>query len=474
MNTFASAVDNRIVRTENGMKARATSANACVDLFYVIGFSRGKDIIPQFVAAYVENPEVALRIALWARDVRGGAGERKIFRDILNYLESVCTNDAIALMYKTPELGRWDDLLSFKTEDMKNEAYNLIASALATNSALCAKWMPRKGEVAVSLRKYLGISPKEYRQLLVSLTNVVETPMCANSWDNINFSHVPSLAAARYRKAFHRNTTKYAEYVEALKTGKDPKVKVNTGAVYPYDVLKSALQSLKSWDVTLSHTDIDFINAQWTALPNFIQEGNILPMVDVSGSMEQKVSGSSDLTAMDVALSLGLYCADKSSGKFKDIILTFSEVPKLLKVSGNVTQKMYQLKRSKWGMNTNIVAAIGKILKVAVEGRVPAHEMPSMLLIFSDMQFDACAHFDDSAMESFKRQYEATGYALPKIVFWNLCSHDNTPVSAQENGTALVSGFSPNLMTSLLSNNLEQFTPEAIMLETVMKERYSF
>jgi len=211
MNTFASAVDNRIERTENGMKAFATSANACVDLFYNIGASRGKNIVPQFIAAYVENREVAMRIALWARDARKGAGERKIFRDILNYLENTNTNDAMALMYKTPELGRWDDLLCFTSEELKNEANNLIAVALSKGDQLCAKWMPRKGEQAVALRKYLEATPKEYRKLLVSLTNVVETQMCAKDWDNINFSHVPSLAAARYRNAFKRNTIKYAE-----------------------------------------------------------------------------------------------------------------------------------------------------------------------------------------------------------------------------------------------------------------------
>lgn len=474
MNTFASAIDNRIERTENGMKAFATSSNACVDLFYAIGASRGKNIVPQFIAAYVENREVAMRIALWVRDARKGAGERQIFRDILNYLENTNTNDALALMYKIPELGRWDDLLCFTSEEMQNEAHNLIAVALSKGDQLCAKWMPRKGPQAVALRKYLEATPKEYRKLLVSLTNVVETQMCAKNWDNINFSHVPSLAAARYRSAFKRNTAKYAEYVAALVKGDDPKVKVSTGAVYPYDVLKSALMAFKGWNqAQLSVTDVNFINAQWDALPNYIESGNILPMVDVSGSMEQSIGGT--LTAMDVALSLGLYCADKNNGKFKDIILTFSEDPQLVRYSGNVIQKIQQLKSAAWGMNTNIIRAIDKILSVAIYGRVPQHEMPSMLLIFSDMQFDRCASFNDSTLEAFRRRYESAGYVLPKIVFWNLAARSsNVPVSSKENGTALVSGFSPTLMTSLLLNNLELFTPENIMLQTVMIKRYDF
>ncbi|MEN6623669.1 MAG: DUF2828 domain-containing protein, partial [Smithella sp.] len=73
--------------TTNGMKARQSSANKNVDFFYSVGASRGKDITPAFTAAFVENRELALRIAQWARDARGGAGERKIFRDILVQLE---------------------------------------------------------------------------------------------------------------------------------------------------------------------------------------------------------------------------------------------------------------------------------------------------------------------------------------------------------------------------------------------------
>lgn len=475
MNTFANAVVNQVARTENGMKARASTASACVDLFYAIGASRGKNIIPQFVAAYVENREVALRIALWARDVRGGAGERQIFKDILNYLEGINPNDAISLMYKAPLVGRWDDILTFKTEKVQKYGFSLIAEALSRGDALCAKWMPRKGEQALTLRKHFDMSPKAYRKMLVSLTNVVETQMCNKDWDNINFSHVPSLAAARYRNAFQRNTEKYAEYVEALKTGTTPEVKVNTGAVYPYDVLKSAFTNREYYQkVSLSPSEVDFINAQWEALPNFIGSANILPMVDVSGSMECPVGGSKNLTCMQVAISLGLYCADKNVGKFKDIILTFSESPEILRVQGKVTSKIDQLSQSKWGMNTDIIRAFKKVLDVATQGSVPQHEMPTMLLIFSDMQFDQCASFDDSAFESVKRQYETAGYEVPKIVFWNLNSYSNVPMKSNENGVAIVSGFSPSLMTSLLSNTLEEFTPEAIMLKTVMIPRYDF
>jgi hypothetical protein len=467
MTAFANAVQTQETRTENGMKALTSTGKACVDLFYKIGASRGKNIIPEFSAARAENPELALRIALWARDVRGGAGERQLFCDILQYLERTNVKEAEALMRRIPMLGRWDDVLSFITPVMQDKAFTFIGEALKAQEGLCAKWMPRKGDIAVQLRKHLGLTPKEYRKTLVNLTQVVETQMCAKDWDNINFSHVPSLAAARYRTAFFRNTPKFKEYVDALVAG-DPAVKVNAAAVYPYDVLKSLFGYIGS----VNATDKAFIVKQWEALPNFVGDANILPMVDVSGSMRCPAAGS--LMCLEVAVSLGLYCADKNTGAFKDLVLTFSGSPKLVKLLGDVVQKTEQLKSADWGMNTDISRAFDKVLDTAVSAKVPASEMPKMLLIFSDMQFDRCAAFDDSAMQMAARKFNAAGYELPKIVFWNLNAQDNAPVKSTEAGVALVSGFSPALMQALLAGDLSEFTPEAIMLKTVMSDRYNF
>ena len=239
MSTFVNAVKNQEARTENGMKARKDTKNALVDLFYKIGASRGKNIIPDFSAALVENPELAVRIALWARDARGGAGEREIFRQILKYLETSNPEIVEKVIPKVPELGRWDDLLNFDSTEFKFKAYDAIGTALRNQNGLCAKWMPRKGQLAAELRTALGMSPKQYRKTLVNLTKVVESKMCAKDWDGINFSHVPSVASARYKKAFWRNAAEaYGSYVASLVKGDDPKVKVNAGAVYPYDVLK--------------------------------------------------------------------------------------------------------------------------------------------------------------------------------------------------------------------------------------------
>ena len=177
MNAFVNAIANQSARTENGMKARKSTANACVDLFFAIGASRGKNIIPQFTAAFVENDDLALRIAAWARDARGGAGEREVFRQILTHLETANPEAAAKLLAKVPELGRFDDLLIFKTKPMKDKAYTLLGDALRARNGLAAKWTPRKGEVAAEIRKFFGMTPKQYRKTLVGMTNVVETAM---------------------------------------------------------------------------------------------------------------------------------------------------------------------------------------------------------------------------------------------------------------------------------------------------------
>ncbi len=472
MNTFVDAVANQEARTDNGMMARKSTAKACVDLFFKIGASRGKNITKEFTAAFVENKDIALRIAQWVRDARGGAGERQLFRDVLVYLEKHDKDAAKALLRKVPELGRWDDIFVVSDKELKAQAYTMLGDALRNRNGLAAKWTPRKGPVALELRQFFGMSPKFYRKSLVDMTKVVESQMCAKEWDEINFSHVPSVAHARYKKAFGRNTEKYAEYVKALVKGDDPIVKVNAGAVYPYDVLKGLINP---YGLTFDKTQLDLITKQWEALPNYIGDANVLPLVDVSGSMSCPAGGhnsKSKTTCLEVAVSLGLYLADKNKGKFKDTFLTFSGNPELLTLRGDIVQKIDQMNKSKWEMNTNLVRALDKILSVAVKGNVSQSEMPEMLLILSDMQFDQCARFDDSAFGSIVRKFTDAGYAVPKIVFWNLNASDNVPVKYDTRGVALVSGFSPAIVKAVLAADTDQFTPEAIMMKTIMVPRY--
>jgi hypothetical protein len=462
MNTFVNAVNE--VQTEtltlNGMKTFDSSKSNLVDLFFQIGASRGKDLSAQFTKALKEDETLALRMLMWCRDIRGGAGEREVVRKILVHLEENYPTSLNRVMKFIPEYGRWDDLLVFKTKGFKDQAYKMIGDALRQGNGLCAKWMPRKGPVAAELRQFFGMTPKLYRKSLVALTQVVEQKMCANQWSDIIYDHVPSLAAARYQKAFVRHDpTGYTAYKNRLVKGT---AKVNASAVYPYDVIKSYRFG----------GDNTVIQAQWDSLPNYIGDQLVLPMCDVSGSMDTPVGGNNNVSCMDVCVSLGLYLADKNQGPFKDMFLTFSGQSKLEVLKGYLIDKLNQLRRANWGMNTNLNRAFEVVLDYAVKGKVDPKDMPQYILIMSDMEFDQCCHTNDSALQMIERKYQSAGYSLPKIVFWNLrARQDNVPVIYNQKGVALVSGFSPAIMTSILKS--ENFDPLSVMLTTLNNPRYS-
>lgn len=465
--TFANAIQNQKTVTTNGMVARVSTANACVDFFFAVGGSRGKNIVPQLTAALVENRDLALRIVQWARDVRGGAGERDLFRQMMKHLEVADPAGAESILKNIPEIGRFDDLLVFQTTPIKVKAFSILGNALRENNGLAAKWSPRQGPVAAELRAFFGMSPKQYRKTLVNMTKVVESQMCENDWDNINYSHVPSLAHARYKKAFGRHSTTYADFIKKLSAG-DPTVKVNAGAIFPHDVIKG--MAGRAW----STDELALIKAQWEALPNYLGDAKVLPMVDVSGSMTCKAGQKGTVTCMDVAVSLGLYMADKNTGVFKDCMLTFSESPQLVTLKGNINQKINQMVKTKWGMNTNLNKALDLVLSTAVNANLPQKDMPEMLVIFSDMQFDQCVmNRGNTAFDMIRQKYEAAGYKMPALVFWNLNWYGNVPVKFDQTGTALVSGFSPTILTAVLSGDTDTLSPEGVMLRAVMNDRYA-
>lgn len=468
MNKFVNSIGDQMTTTENGMPARKSTANECLDLFFKIGAMRKstyEQVVAVFSRAFAEDRETALRIAAWARDVRGGAGERSVFRHIVKYLETVDFDAALRLLSKVPDIGRWDDLLVAESNDGRAVAYFMIDAALKHGDGLAAKWMPRKGEDAARLRKALGMTPKQYRKTLVGLTNVVEQKMCAKEWDSIDFEKLPSVASSRYRTAFYRNAeAKYKAYAEALTKGT---AKINAGAVYPYDVLNGINVG--------GAANAQVINAQWNALPNFMGDQKVLAMVDTSGSMGVRVSPTSTVMAIDVAISLGLYVADKAKSAFKDVFLTFSAKPVIQQLKGKgIVEKYNQMYSANWDMNTDLMAAFDQILVHAQNFKVPAEDMPSTLLILSDMQFDQCMRTPpDTAMKGIARRYEAAGYEMPQVVFWNIMARDNVPVKFNQIGVAMVSGFSPAILKSILSDKLESFTPMSVMHEAISDPRYA-
>lgn len=455
---------NNTTKTTNGMTTNISSLNANVDLFFKIGASRGKDIIPSFEKAYSESPDTALRVAQWARDVRGGSGERTLYKSILSHLASTDADACRCLMVKTPELGRWDDLLVLVGTPLENDAFAVIKHGLLTEkNPLCGKWMPRKGPVSVKLRTYMEMSPKRYRKTLVTLTNVVETAMCSKSWDDIDFAKLPSVASARYQNAFNRNASvAYAKYKELLVKNETT---INAGAVYPYDIIKS----LKNGDHVVA-------NKQWDSLPDYIGDSTerIVPVVDTSGSMSCSAGGSDATTCIDVAISLGLYIAERGKSIFKDNFITFSSDPQLQRLDGTLNERYKSLLMADWGMSTNIVSVFKLILDAGILYSVPETEMPTKIVILSDMQFDVAGgrNIDKSAMTMIKEVYNEAGYVCPDIIFWNIRDSGGVPVSFNELGVGLVSGFSPAIMKSVIS--CSDIDPMSIMMETINDPRYDW
>lgn len=450
--------------TENQALALKSTVSPELDLFYNIGAKRNKDILPLFIKSYSNSPEISIRIALWGRDAREGCGERQIFKDILKYLEINEIEIFKRVVIKVPELGRWDDLLICQTEEGFNLIAQLIKDDINKNSkrSLAAKWMPRKGEIANKLRKKWKMNPKEYRKFLVENTNVVENQMCLNKWDEINYEEVPSLAMTRYTKAFNKHSKEtFSQYKVNLSKGE---VKINTNAIYPYDIINNLLNG-----------DSELAELQWKNLGNVFSMDKVIPLVDVSGSMSTKIGKT--LTAMNVAISLGLYMTERQNDEFKDLILTFETKPKFINLRNIKTlkERYNMILESPWGGSTNIESAFDLILNKAIEVNATKEEIPNMLIIFSDMEFNSAISNNSNTMyEICKKRYNSKGYDLPIIIFWNLVSrNDHVPVRFDTNGTILLSGFSPKIIKYIL-NNLNDITPLKIMNDIIMNERYNF
>lgn len=503
-NPFDTLVKNSpssMTQTWNGDPTYISSDNACVDLFYKIGSARGQfeTILPLLEKSFTKCSLTTVKILLWLRDVRGGAGERELFRKSLKFIESKNPEIASLLMPKIPEVGRWDDLLAYQNPELRKKAMEMYMQGLRNpeTSGLAAKWANVKDKKGFrALREYAGMTERQWRKFIVPLRqNIVERKMSAKEWAAIDYNQVPSLASIRYSKAFtKRDENRYKEYVESL-TDPNAETKVNAGAVYPYDICKPLTRGA-------DETTSKLADAQWAALPDYLEGSNekILPMVDVSGSMMCSVGDNPNLTCIDVAVSLGMYTASRNNSMFKDMYMTFTSVPTLLKMDSNssLQSNLYDVRSAPWGMSTNIDAAFETLVNHAIENDIPQDQMPTTILIFSDMQFDHGTttrttdpiYGSNGRRSTFERVrkseqpaifnkrvkdlYESNGYTKPKIVYWNLnASGRGTPVKTHETGAALVSGFSPSLMKAVFSGNLEQFSPASVMAETIGVERYA-
>lgn len=439
--------------TTNGMVTNSTSLKSCVDMFFLAGASRNmseKDIELLFQKSLVEDPMIALKLMFWARDPRGGAGERRFFRVCSKFLNKNYLNYLEKNINQIPEYGRWDDI--FDLDDKL--VLPLIKEGLEKENGLLGKWLPRKGAFANKVRKYMKLNPKEYRQLLVGLSNTIEQKMCAKEWDTIMYKSVPSCAMNKYRKAFYKNDeNRFTEYISLVNDGKE---EIKAGVLFPHQLYQAYCNGENK----------DAVEAQWKHLIDYMADSNerIIPVCDVSGSMIG--------LPMDVSISLGIYISERNKSIFKDAFITFSSNPKMQYLKGTLYERIRQLSQAEWGMNTNLEAVYKLILDKAVTNKLSENDMPTKILIISDMEFDRCANnSSDDAFNMIRRMYSDSGYKMPEIIFWNVKGRlGNVPTGFDTKSVGLVSGFSPSILKSILQGSID--TPEGLMLRTINSERY--
>jgi len=440
--------------TANNAVTHSTSLDYCVDMFFLAGASRSmseKDIITVFERAFAQDKQLAAKILFWSRDARGGAGERRFFQIVMKHIVSTYPKVADQLMIHTPIFGYWKDVFVIETPTENNLNWLMYQLEESDNKNLLAKWFPRKGPWFSAMHKYMKKSPKEFRQMLVKMTRVVETQMCNRDWSSIEYSKVPSVAMNRYRNAFFKHDeTRIIQFIADVKSGN---AKINASVLFPHQ-LYQAIQGGQNADA---------VEAQWNAMPDYMADSTerILPVCDVSGSMTG--------LPMDVSVSLGLYISERNKGIFRDAFITFSESPVMQYLQGNVAQRMRQLSDADWGMNTDLQAVFRLILDVAKRDELPADEMPTKILIISDMEFDEAGR--GTNLDAIRAEYTRWGYAMPEIVFWNVNGRmGNSPAQVRDENVGLVSGFSPSILKSILKGKI--YGPRELMLDTVMTDRY--
>ena len=498
MNTFMNEMNKsaNYGLTQNGGLAHKSTGEALYDMFAHAGAMRNRsdeDCILLFKNAFDENPVYALKCLFYERDVRGGGqGERRYFRVCYRWLIGYNKDAAKRNLEYIPEYGRWDDLL-YITEDTKlwNDAMKIVKHQLALDMeckapSLAAKWLPSINAsnahtitLAHKVRSYLGMTPRQYRKTLSDLRryiDVVERKMSNQDWEEIDYETVPSKANLLYNNAFLRHDEDRRRlFLNAVKKGE---AKINAGTLFPHEIV----HKYKTWGID------ETLEALWKNLPDTVQGAeNVMVVADGSASMTRRV-GNTSIQALEVANALAIYFAERSSGQFKDKYITFSMTPQYVDISQEtLRQKLNEALIHNECTNTNIEAVFDMILKTAVDNSLSQGDLPGTILIISDGEFDGSVSGNPvspsryywnytapttTLFDTIRAKYEAHGYQLPKLTFWNVCSRTNTiPVKENNLGVALVSGFSVNTIKMVLSNKLD---PWEILKETLMDHRYDF
>lgn len=451
-------------KTENDADTFIRSGSSLLDFYAQAGAMRKNpdEALNLFKKAFAEDRLKAIKILFYLRDVRGGQGERTLFRNCLEWLGTDVPDVFEKVVEYVPEYGRWDDMFFDNDKCVKVILEQLEKDKNSDKPTLLAKWLPTinassrttKAKARFMASK-LGLTEINYRKLLRKIRKqikVVEELMSARKWDKINYSSVPSQASRIYKNAFKEHDEKrYNNFIVKAEKGE---VKINAKTLYPYQIYKSVKSDY-------SRT----LEALWNQLPDYTQGKNALVVADTSGSM--------DGDPMSVSVSLALYFAERNKGQFKDYFISFSEQPKLHKIQGaTLLDKMNSIELGDVA-NTNLQKVFDLILNTALQNNTPVNELPETIYIISDMEFDmACGYgARKTNFEVIKEKYENVGYKKPNIVFWNVDARSgkNLPVQIGERDVALVSGLSPVIFKMAVENK----TPEQVMEDTINSERYS-
>lgn len=510
MNAFMNALtNNEKSYTANDGTAYHTSGSPLVDLNFSVPALRqvavnfyGKskpdryfygahcsmdavDALRLFITSYEEDPLYTMKWLMYARNIKLGLGERDVFRMMLTKIGDLHPEMALHFIIGTElwNYGRWDDVLRIFFDTTSGILHDglgeLIANqfrrdvmgcGLGDSISLLAKWMPsnntsskQKRSEAVILQSLLHLSAREYRKTLSRLREhlaVVDRKASLNQWNDINYNHVPSKANLKYRNAFLKHDEERRQaYLTSLEKG-DDSVKINANSMFLYDIVQAYVKADSCWDNSLNPYD-ETLEQLWHAQESPKDYDDILVIRDGSGSMGQQLSGNSSVTALSVADSIALYCAQHNKNEsFKNRFITFSNRPQMVDISmcETLRDKLRRLHRFDDYSNTDIEATFDLILDTAVKHHLRQDELPSACLIISDMQFDQATKHEDntSVIESCRQKFEALGYTMPRLIFWNVSvyAHNIIPVQMHPSGVILVSGFSKSIVDMVVSREV--------------------
>ena len=417
-----------------------------------------------------------MKTLFYARDIRGGLGERRVFKVILTWLAA---NEPASLRRNLPyvaEYGRWDDLLVLLDTPMRGDAVALLRKQFQADMAalekseavsLLGKWLPSVNahnadavRQAKQLARAFGMTEAQYRKALSALRQsirIIENNLREMDY-TFDYAQQPSRAMFKYRKAFLRHDgQRYCAFMGRVSRGE---VELHTGALMPYDIVEATYNATEAERASL--------NATWNALEDFTGDENALVVADGSGSMY-----SGRPVAAAVAQSLAIYFAQRNKGAFHNHFITFSTNPQLVEIKGaDIVEQVRYCRTFNEVATTNIQRVFELILSAAVRNHLPQKELPSTLYIVSDMEFNWCTR--DASMTNFdyaKALYRQHGYRLPRVVFWNVQSRNcQQPVSMNEQGVALVSGCTPRIFSQVMSGEMD---PMSNMLSVLGAERYA-